>query len=90
VAHTNYTLVGYGALATALTLIGDCKDVAIWVCVAANLFCAGVAAFVAVVVLWEVLGKLNNALQKERARMSEARSQLSLIRQIHLTFPRGS
>jgi hypothetical protein len=85
---TNCTLVGYGALAVAPTLIGDREDVAHWVRVAANSFCALVAFVTAGLVLWE-LRKLNSALQKERQRMYEARSKLLLIQQIHQAFPPG-
>jgi hypothetical protein len=85
---TNYALLAYGALAAAPQLIGDSRDVANWVWVASNLGCA-VLVPLAGWLTWGRLTTLNDALNKERNRMSEAKSKLPLIQQIHSNFPPG-
>jgi hypothetical protein len=83
---TNYALLAYGALVAAPPLIGHTKDVANWVWVGSNLVCA-VLVPVPGWLAWGRLKSLNDALNKERNRMSAARSKLPLIQQIHGDFP---
>ena len=85
---TNYALLAYGALAAASLLIDDSKDVENWVWTLSNLFCAALVPL-AGWLTWLRLKSLNDALKKERDRMSEARSKLPLIQQIHSQLPPG-
>ena len=78
---TNYALLTYAALAAAPDWLGS-QDWRWQI----SLLCAGftVLAFLAAS---GVLKGLNEALEKERSRMDEARTKLPLVGEIHGKFP---
>jgi hypothetical protein len=84
---TNYALLAYGALAAVPPLIGDCEDVANWICDVASLGCAFVGVPLVAIGAGVALWSLGKSQEKERRRMDRARGRLPVVAADHANGP---